>query len=556
MPGTSANLLPLPEGPVWKRVPNLFSLLVILVLAVNYFSAFCDLDFSWQVRTGERIAHGGGLLPDEAFTYTIFGRPVSQFEWLYELILWLLWSGFGFGGLKLLRTVLVAAPLVLLALRLRRDGVRWHGIALALFAAIAVVSPAWNLRPMYCTTIGLLLVSGWLHDHCAGRRRLDWRLPVVMLLWGNLHPGVITGQGLLIGAIAWEWINRRVRLNAPLDPAACWRLTLVGGLGLAATFISPAPVARLLLPLQPQLAHPIQRSFAEMRPLASILSEQPHVVLLAYLLAGIVLLTLVVRFRHYRLWEVALLLGLAGLANVAVRCLQDWTLLMLALAVPHLAVLLRQAVLMRRQQPWQQRSWGFGRLILRAERSCKHVLNSPLCRFQAFWPTAALGLLTVASLIPPVSRRMPVQNASEWPAPALDWIEAEGLHGRFFAPPDYGAYVTWRLRDDARCYVDTRGFLFPPELLEDALYVPQLGPDWRERLERVFAHGTDYFLLETTGPRGQLWASLRPHVDRPLYLDGQTVLLSATQVRGGLERMDAMERAERKNADLAAGEVR
>src|SRR3954463_16068988 len=106
--------LPSPKRCTWARFPNLFSLLVIVLLAVNYFSAFSDLDFSWQVRTGERIAHGGPLLPNESFTYTIDGRPVSQFEWLYELVLWLVWSGFGFGGLKLLRTLLVAAPLVLL----------------------------------------------------------------------------------------------------------------------------------------------------------------------------------------------------------------------------------------------------------------------------------------------------------------------------------------------------------------------------------------------------------------------------------------------------------
>ena len=36
---------------------------------------------------------------------------------------------------------------------------------------------------------------------------------------------------------------------------------------------------------------------------------------------------------------------------------------------------------------------------------------------------------------------MPIQNSSEWPVAALDWIETQGLHGRFFAPPDYGSYV-------------------------------------------------------------------------------------------------------------------
>jgi hypothetical protein len=177
---------------------------------------------------------------------------------------------------------------------------------------------------------------------------------------------------------------------------------------------------------------------------------------------------------------------------------------------------------------------------LRAERSCKHVLHSPVLRFQWFWPVAAVGILAVLSLIPPVGRRMPVQQAAEWPAAALDWIEAQGIEGRFFGPPDYGSYVTWRLGDRGRSYVDTRSFFFPAELIEDSHYLPQLLPGWRDRLDRVLSRDTDYFLLETTGARGQLWHSLQPHVGSPLYLDDKSVLLSAGQVRAAVAQLDLL----------------
>jgi hypothetical protein len=85
--------------------------------------------------------------------------------------------------------------------------------------------------------------------------------------------------------------------------------------------------------------------------------------------------------------------------------------------------------------------------------------------------------------------------------------------------------------------VDTRGFFFPPVLLEDSCFVPQMTPDWRDRLERVLDYGTDYFVLETTGPRGALWRALQPHV-QPLYVDQKSVLLSADQVRQGVRRLE------------------
>lgn len=512
--------------------PNLFSILLIVLLAANYFVPFADLDFTWQIRTGEQIVRTGSLQPVDAFTYTIAGRQVPEFEWLYEVLLWSIWSLEGFGGLKLLKTILVATPILLLSLRLRKEGVRWHGIALALLTAIVVLSQGWNLRPLYCTTIGLFLVWGWLHDCCQGRRPRGWWLPLVMLLWGNLHPGVITGQALLAGAIVWEWLNRWLKINPPLEGETCRRLTRIGGLALAASWICPHPIERLRYPFREELAHPIQRIFLEMQPLYRALLQPPYTLALVYLVAALVGLSIVLRFRHYRLWEVALLVGLAGLANLAVRCVQDWTFLLLALGVPHLAVLLKQtasrSVVRTRAK----------RRLLRCDRAWKRMWNTPFLRFQWYWPAAALALLAAVSVVPGLARRMPVQNAAVWPVAALDWLEAQGLSGRFFGPPDYGSYVGWRLGEHGPCYVDTRGFFFPPELLEDSDYVPQLGPEWRQRLERVLAHGTDYFLLETTGPRGKFWRTFQPYVERPLYCDGQTVLLSAEQVQNALARFD------------------
>jgi hypothetical protein len=171
------------------------------------------------------------------------------------------------------------------------------------------------------------------------------------------------------------------------------------------------------------------------------------------------------------------------------------------------------------------------RLELRAEQFCRRMLRSESLRFQAFWPAGTIALLAGISVIPAISRDMPIREGKECPTAALDWIEAHHLNGNFFAPPDYGSYITWRLGARARSYVDTRGFFFPPELLEDSHYLPQLDSLWRRRLERVIAFGTDYFLLETTGARGRLWESLHDHGAEALYCDDETVLVSASQVQ-------------------------
>jgi hypothetical protein len=318
-------------------------------------------------------------------------------------------------------------------------------------------------------------------------------------------------------------------------------LALVGGAGLLATLVAPHPIDRLLYPFKPELAHPIMRIFGEMQPLHRFLGTAPLMTLALYAVAGLTLVTVVARFRHYRLWEVGLLAGLTMLASYAYRSVQDWLFVMLALAVPHLAVLLREAARTRRRFAVA--------VLLRLDRSCKRLWRSRLFRFDPLWPSAGLAALALVSLIPPLSRDMPVTESREWPTAAVHHIERLGISGRFFGPPDYGAYLTWRLGDRARCYTDTRGFFFPPHLLEDSHFIPQLGPDWRRRLDRVLdEHHTDYLLLETAGPRGALWRRLsEANVGRPLYCDAQAVLLTANQVRRGLALLDQQSAASRSD---------
>jgi hypothetical protein len=514
-------------------LPNGFSLAVIVLMAANYFSTFGDLDYTWQIRTGEIIVESGDIHPRDHFTYTIADHNLPDFEWLWEVGLWLTWDHFGYGGLKLIKTFLVASTLLLLAWRLRVAGLRWHGIALGLTIAVAALSPAWNLRPLFCTTIGLLVLSGWLHDHATDCKPLSWWLPLLMVVWANCHPAVITGQALLLGAIVWEWINRWVRVNPPLDKAALKRLTVIGGLGLLASFVGPDPVGRLRYPFKPELAHPIQRVFVEMQPLYATVYKAPYTSGLVYVVAVLVGISVVLRFRQYRGWEIMLLMGLAVLANTAARGAQDWLLVMLAMGLPHLVELMRKAALADRRRWWVA-------LALRCDSTWKRAWNSPLLRCQRSWPLAAVALLFVVSVIPAISKKMPRQEAGDWPSAAVTYLESQGIHGNFFAPPDYGTYLTWRLGDNAHCYADTRGFYNLPHMIEDSHYVPQLGPDWQRRLDRVLNDfPTDYFVLETTGPRGELWRQLQPFIGSDaLYLDEQTVVLRAKDVRTGVGEME------------------
>lgn len=105
------------------------------MVASNYFSPFTDLDWCWHVRTGQVVVETGTLRHPDCFSYTIPGKEINDFEWLYEITLYGAWACFGMGGLKFLRLVLVMGTLAVLAWRLHAEKIRWHIIALTLIFA-------------------------------------------------------------------------------------------------------------------------------------------------------------------------------------------------------------------------------------------------------------------------------------------------------------------------------------------------------------------------------------------------------------------------------------
>src|SRR4051794_31284171 len=101
--------------PVLVRLPNVTSLAILALLAWLYIAPFPDLDFGILIRLGELILRTGKLRPPESFSYTINGQDIPDFEWLFEVALYYVWIGFGYGGLKLLKVLLVGATLVVTA---------------------------------------------------------------------------------------------------------------------------------------------------------------------------------------------------------------------------------------------------------------------------------------------------------------------------------------------------------------------------------------------------------------------------------------------------------
>jgi len=177
------------------------------IFVLNFFEE-TDPDLWWHLATGRYIVETGGIPRADIFSYTAAGQPWVAHEWLSEIVMFLLYRTGGY-----LAAVLVFAALITLAywmvfrtLRLLNLGVVGSTVITFWMAIMAVAS--WNVRPQI---FSYLFFAVYLYLLLRSRRtpsRAIWLMPVIMVVWVNLHAGYIMGLLLLGLFIVGEAANR------------------------------------------------------------------------------------------------------------------------------------------------------------------------------------------------------------------------------------------------------------------------------------------------------------------------------------------------------------
>lgn len=223
-PEPGASPAPAVDAP--RRPPRglTFEQLALGALFVALFAraaqAPAQNDTWWHLRSGEDIWRG--VLPTvERWSYTARGRSWPDHEWLSEALFYAIHR---VGGMPLLALLVAAVTTAtfMLVWRLMTGPVLRRG--LLVFVTLPVTLIVASLRPQVFSLL-LLVVTVTL----LARARFAW-LPLVFLVWANLHGAVVVG-GVVVGAVlltALVWERARCR------PLLVW-----GALAAVATLVTP-----------------------------------------------------------------------------------------------------------------------------------------------------------------------------------------------------------------------------------------------------------------------------------------------------------------------------
>jgi hypothetical protein len=451
-----------PSGHAAWIIVRIAALTVLFSLAAVYearqVSAVNAPEIWVHLRTGLWILQNRAV-PHTALFSQSTNLPWNDSTWGFDVVFALAYRLFGLRGIPILLMILklALAAALFFAARLARASF-WSAVALAALGQYVIG----NLQPLpyvfsilfFALELGLLFRVRY-----TGEIRLLFSLPVLFVVWANLHVQFVIGLLLLalflfslwiehgLRVLRFRWLDDRI-VELPLTP-----VSIVTGISFIATFLTPYTVHLLPNAFAVLYSPAAFEHFSEM---ASMGFRRP----LEYMLMLLVMAAYLALGRRRSLAVFELLALTAGMA-VAFRIQRDaW-----AAALPAVVVLANGSL-----HEFQKK------------RKNSKDLDCADC-------LAGFGLSTVivliAALFLPHQETLMARVSQNFPVKACNYIRDNRLPQPIFNAYLWGSFLTWYL-PEYPVVVDSRAELYGNDQL--GVYFDIVGGAKRLEDEPMVAH--------------------------------------------------------------------
>ena len=435
--------------------------LIILFCGIFYLSLrpIIDPDFWWHLRTGQLIAQTKEIPRVDPFSFTANGREWITHEWLSELFIFNLYQLGSYELLIFIFSGIITASLFFAYLNCPKASKPYIAGFSVLLGAISS-GPIWGVRPQIFTFLftGIFL---FLLDRFRLDRNIRWLIPIplVMVLWVNLHAGYIIGIGIeviyLVGYIL-EVLSFSFKRKEMVDgetKRSLWILFSVIVISLFASLLNPVGLRILTYPFQ-TLTDPAMQAYIQewMSPdFHNVIWLPFAVMILALIGLGMAgnrpisitktLLTLIFGFGALR-----------SMRNVAL-----FAIVVIPVLADQLSYLIKLKLDL--QKPGRLFRWIAIVLI------CVIVL------------VVTLGFIKVID-------DQPKSVSESYPEAAVDWTVENKPESKIFNSYNWGGYLIWRLYPDYLVYIDGRADLYGAEFVTEFFSIYSIKPGWEEKLDQ------------------------------------------------------------------------
>lgn len=450
-----------------------------------------ESDIWWHLRNAANLWQQHSLSRIDSYSFTAFGAPWINFEWLSEIPFFFAFKDIGLQGLLLVYFVVLVVIFSAVYYRCCSAGADCKDAAVATLGAICLggvsMAPRTLLFGWLCM-MGLLLAL----DRFQRTGKGLWVLPLLFALWINLHGSwvfgiVVLALTIMSGLVEGEWGLVQARRWSPVELR---QLLLVFAASLAAIFINPFGYKLVVYPFKLLLrSQGVTQYIDEWQPVDFSTWNGKLALLLIFGLLATVLFSR----RPWKLDEVLL------------------TVFALWAALSHVRFLF------------------FAGLIITPLFASRLNLFPPYDReVDKPWLNAAIicGVTAAIVFFFPSAAQLQHRVDATYPRAAVEYMQRHQINGRIFNQYGWGGYLEWKA-PEVKTFIDGRADIF----LDNGTFQSFLDATALEgSMEILDKYNIQYVLLPPKQPLSYLLR--HSAVWRPIYDDNVAVLFERTLAPG------------------------
>jgi hypothetical protein len=447
-------------------IPSIADMFFVTILLLVFFSDKASLlgdgDTGYHVRAGEYIIRNLSIPKYDIFSLHTPPLPWTAHEWLSEVIMALVHSVAGLTGVVAFFSLLLALTGYLLFKMLRA-----HGADITLATAITLLAVAssrihWLARPHVFSFLLMILTHYLLECWHRGRMNRLYLIPLIMLVWVNLHGGYLGGFILMGAYLVGNLASMMARMPEAREAyrKKLKELSLVSAASLAACLVNPRGYEILLFPFKL-----VSDKFL-MDHVAEFLSPNFHEAMPFKYLLLLLIAVLAASRKPMEATELVLVLVFTNMALYSARYIPLFALV----ATPALT-----------RQAEEASSAIGGRISSFIRKRSEHLSGIDSRSRGFFWPVAATLLIALAIL----SGRFPHYFDEKVKAvAACEFLMKEKIGGNMFNDDEFGDYLIYRGYPSYKVFFDGRSDMYGPAIMKEYYKVTNFEPGWEQVLQK------------------------------------------------------------------------
>ena len=446
-------------------IPSIVDIIFICVfLSLSLFAGkglLNDGDTGYHIRAGEYILQTLSIPRHDIFSFHTPTLSWTAHEWLSEVIMAIVHRSFGLTGIVIFFSLIISVAYSLFFKILKAD----NDVVLSMFFAILVLASSglhWLARPHIFSLLIMIIWYYLLDEYQYKDRNYLYVLPLIMLLWVNLHGGFLAGF-ILIGIYLFGNIVKFITsydLEKGIYKRKAKLLGIITIVCLLVCLINPFGYHILLFPFKL-----VSNKFI-MNHVSEFLSPNFHDPLLFKYFLLLMFIIFSLSTIKTNLIELILILMFTNMSLYSVRYIPLFSII----AAP---ILLRQseAILARSDGKLAKFLNKRSDNISEIDRSAKGYL----------WPVAAVVLIVFLAQAGKINFTFSEKTK---PVDAVKFLKKEKINGNMFNNDEFGDYIIYAACPEYRVFFDGRSDMYGVDIFKEYQSVVSIFPGWNEVLKK------------------------------------------------------------------------